>query len=88
MQDETTIIEESKALHEVRDIMGERGGIVAGAGLYGILNMLGSLCSRFTGASKQCHFCSAVGYGEQGSGEGRVVLLFLVLLEVTLVPTS
>ena len=50
MQVETTTLEERKIVHKVCDILGERGGRLAAAGLYGILKKIGSLGSRVTGA--------------------------------------
>ena len=40
MQIETTTLEERKIVHDVCDIMGERGGRLAAAGLYGILKKI------------------------------------------------
>nr|AAQ72423.1 hexokinase PpHxk1 [Physcomitrium patens]AAQ72424.1 hexokinase PpHxk1 [Physcomitrium patens] len=50
---ETTTLEERKIVHEVCDIMGERGGRLAAAGLYGILKKIGRTGKSRNGSKKK-----------------------------------
>lgn len=51
VQIETTTLEERKIVHDVCDIMGERGGRLAAAGLYGILKKIGRTGSAQNGSA-------------------------------------
>lgn len=53
LQIETTTLEERKIVHEVCDIMGERGGRLAAAGLYGILKKIGRTGKSRNGSKKK-----------------------------------
>ncbi|KAG0570355.1 hypothetical protein KC19_6G156200 [Ceratodon purpureus] len=48
---ETTTLEERKIVHKVCDILGERGGRLAAAGLYGILKKIGRTGTAMNGAT-------------------------------------
>ncbi|KAG0588574.1 hypothetical protein KC19_2G253500 [Ceratodon purpureus] len=50
---ETTTLEERKIVHDVCDIMGERGGRLAAAGLYGILKKIGRTGKAENGSKKK-----------------------------------
>lgn len=50
---ETTTLEERKIVHDVCDIMGERGGRLAAAGLYGILKKIGRTGPGQNGSGKK-----------------------------------
>jgi len=50
---ETTTLEERKIVHDVCDIMGERGGRLAAAGLYGILKKIGRTGPSQNGSASQ-----------------------------------
>lgn len=53
MQIENTTLEERKIVHDVCDIMGERGGRLAAAGLYGILKKIGRTGPAQNGTSSK-----------------------------------